>query len=57
MRSRHIAGYSICNECPSAISRPSAAGQWMKGKCAETFGPLGPWLVTRDEIENVQISP
>jgi 2-keto-4-pentenoate hydratase/2-oxohepta-3-ene-1,7-dioic acid hydratase in catechol pathway len=29
----------------------------MKGKCAETFGPLGPWLVTRDEIEDVQNLP
>jgi 2,4-diketo-3-deoxy-L-fuconate hydrolase len=30
------------------------AGQWMKGKCAETFGPLGPWLVTTDEIKDPQ---
>ena len=39
---------------PSAASRPSAAGQWMKGKGCETFGPLGPWLVTPDEIKDVQ---
>jgi 2-keto-4-pentenoate hydratase/2-oxohepta-3-ene-1,7-dioic acid hydratase in catechol pathway len=30
------------------------SGQWMTGKCAETFGPLGPWLVTRDEIPDPQ---
>jgi len=30
------------------------AGQWLKGKSAETFGPLGPWLVTPDEISDVQ---
>ncbi len=32
-------------------------GQWMKGKCAETFGPLGPWLVTADEVGDVNNLP
>jgi 2-keto-4-pentenoate hydratase/2-oxohepta-3-ene-1,7-dioic acid hydratase in catechol pathway len=32
-------------------------GQWMKGKCAETFGPLGPWLVTSDEVKDVNALP
>ena len=35
---------------PSAPSRPSAQGQWTKGKCCDTFGPIGPWLVTKDEV-------
>jgi 2,4-diketo-3-deoxy-L-fuconate hydrolase len=50
----HIAGYCISNDVSERVFQLERAGQWMKGKCAETFGPLGPWLVTRDEIENVQ---
>jgi len=50
----HIAGYCICNDVSERVFQLERAGQWMKGKCAETFGPLGPWLTTRDEIENVQ---
>jgi 2-keto-4-pentenoate hydratase/2-oxohepta-3-ene-1,7-dioic acid hydratase in catechol pathway len=50
----HIAGYCICNDVSERAFQAERGGQWMKGKCAETFGPLGPWLVTRDEIENVQ---
>ena len=50
----HIAGYTICNDVSERVFQAERGGQWMKGKCAETFGPLGPWLVTRDEIENVQ---
>ena len=50
----HIAGYCICNDVSERVFQLERAGQWMKGKCAETFGPLGPWLVTRDEIEDVQ---
>jgi 2,4-didehydro-3-deoxy-L-rhamnonate hydrolase len=50
----HIAGYAICNDVSERNFQSERGGQWMKGKCAETFGPLGPWLVTRDEIENVQ---
>ena len=40
--------------CPSANSRSSVGGQWDKGKSCETFGPIGPWLVTRDEIKDPQ---
>ena len=40
--------------CPSANSSSSGPGQWTKGKGAPTFGPLGPWLVTPDEIKDVQ---
>jgi 2,4-didehydro-3-deoxy-L-rhamnonate hydrolase len=50
----HIAGYAVCNDVSERHFQAERGGQWMKGKCAETFGPLGPWLVTRDEIEDVQ---
>jgi 2,4-didehydro-3-deoxy-L-rhamnonate hydrolase len=50
----HIAGYAICNDISERHFQAERGGQWMKGKCAETFGPLGPWLVTRDEIDDVQ---
>jgi len=53
----HIAGYCICNDVSERVFQVERGGQWMKGKCAETFGPLGPWLVTRDEIEDVQNLP
>ncbi|HEX6000140.1 MAG TPA: fumarylacetoacetate hydrolase family protein [Hyphomicrobiaceae bacterium] len=46
----YIAGYTICNDVSERSFQIERGGQWMKGKCAETFGPLGPWLVTRDEI-------
>jgi 2-keto-4-pentenoate hydratase/2-oxohepta-3-ene-1,7-dioic acid hydratase in catechol pathway len=49
----HIAGYAICNDVSERHFQAERSGQWMKGKCAETFGPLGPWLVTRDEIADV----
>ncbi len=51
----HVAGYCICNDVSERVFQlERSGGQWMKGKCAETFGPLGPWLVTRDEIADVQ---
>ncbi len=50
----HIAGYCVCNDISERHFQAERGGQWMKGKCAETFGPLGPWLVTREEIEDVQ---
>ncbi|HEX3442889.1 MAG TPA: fumarylacetoacetate hydrolase family protein, partial [Pseudolabrys sp.] len=53
----HIAGYCICNDISERNFQAERGGQWMKGKCAETFGPLGPGLTTRDEIENVQDLP
>jgi len=51
----HVAGYCVCNDVSEReyqIERSS--GQWDKGKGCPTFGPLGPWLVTPDEIGNVQ---
>jgi 2,4-didehydro-3-deoxy-L-rhamnonate hydrolase len=50
----HIAGYCICNDISERNFQLERGGQWMKGKCAETFGPVGPWLATSDEIKDVQ---
>lgn len=50
----YIAGYAVCNDVSERHFQAERGGQWMKGKCFETSGPLGPWLVTRDEIEDVQ---
>ncbi len=50
----HIAGYCICNDVSERRFQMKRNGQWMKGKAAETFGPLGPWLVTTDEITDPQ---
>ncbi|MEL6375116.1 MAG: fumarylacetoacetate hydrolase family protein [Pseudomonadota bacterium] len=49
----HIAGYCVCNDVSERAFQLEGTGQWMKGKCAETFGPLGPWLVTADEIADI----
>ena len=49
----HIAGFTICNDVSERMFQVKRAGQWLKGKSAETFGPLGPWLVTPDEIPDV----
>ena len=46
----YIAGYCICNDVSERSFQSKRGGQWVKGKSAETFGPLGPWLVTPDEI-------
>lgn len=46
----HVAGYCICNDVSERRFQMKRNGQWFKGKAAETFGPLGPWLVTTDEI-------
>jgi 2-keto-4-pentenoate hydratase/2-oxohepta-3-ene-1,7-dioic acid hydratase in catechol pathway len=50
----HIAGYCICNDVSERRFQMKRNGQWMKGKAAETFGPLGPWLVTTDELTDPQ---
>lgn len=46
----HVAGYFICNDVSERHFQMERAGQWVKGKGCETFGPIGPWLVTPDEI-------
>ena len=50
----HIAGYCLCNDVSEREYQAERGGQWMKGKGCATFGPLGPWLVTPDEIPDVQ---
>ncbi len=50
----HVFGYMICNDVSERFWQIEGTGQWIKGKSAETFGPLGPWLVTADEIGDPQ---
>ncbi len=50
----HVLGYLICNDVSERFWQLEGTGQWIKGKSAETFGPLGPWLVTADEIGDPQ---
>ncbi len=49
----YIAGYLACNDVSERHFQTERSGQWVKGKAAETFGPLGPWLVTPDEAGDV----
>jgi 5-carboxymethyl-2-hydroxymuconate isomerase len=51
---KHVLGYMICNDVSERFWQLEGTGQWIKGKSAETFGPLGPWLVTADEIGDPQ---
>jgi 2,4-didehydro-3-deoxy-L-rhamnonate hydrolase len=51
---RVIAGYCVCNDLSERAFQMERGGQFMKGKGCPTFGPLGPWLVTPDEIKDVQ---
>lgn len=50
---RAIAGYVLCNDVSEREFQLERGGQWAKGKSAETFNPCGPWLATRDEIDDV----
>ena len=50
----YVAGYTICNDVSEREWQIERGGTWTKGKGAPTFGPLGPWLVTPDEIPDVQ---
>jgi 2-keto-4-pentenoate hydratase/2-oxohepta-3-ene-1,7-dioic acid hydratase in catechol pathway len=50
----YVAGYAVCNDVSERNFQIERLGQWTKGKSHDTFGPLGPWLVTKDEIPNVQ---
>ena len=52
--SDHILGYSIVNDISEREWQIEKSGQWVKGKSGDTFGPIGPYLVTKDEILNVQ---
>lgn len=46
----HVAGYMVCNDVSERSFQIERAGQWSKGKSSDNFGPIGPWLVTRDEV-------
>src|SRR5581483_7987347 len=46
----YVAGYCVVNDISERAFQMEGTGQWVKGKSADTFGPIGPWLVTRDEI-------
>ena len=50
----HVAGYCIANDVSERDFQMKLSGQWTKGKSCDTFGPLGPWLVTRDEVPDPQ---
>ena len=53
----HVAGYCLANDVSERDWQAKRSGQWVKGKSFDTFGPLGPWLVTADEIPNPQTIP
>jgi 2-keto-4-pentenoate hydratase/2-oxohepta-3-ene-1,7-dioic acid hydratase in catechol pathway len=50
----HVAGYCVVNDLSERAFQLEGTGQWVKGKSADTFGPIGPWLVTRDEVPDPQ---
>jgi len=50
----HVFGYMVCNDMSERAFQLERGGQWMKGKCCPTFGPIGPWLVTADEVGDPQ---
>lgn len=50
----HVAGYAVMNDYSERVFQIERGGQWIKGKSFDGFGPLGPWLVTGDEIPNPQ---
>ncbi|SOC57417.1 ureidoglycolate lyase/2,4-diketo-3-deoxy-L-fuconate hydrolase [Chromohalobacter canadensis] len=51
----HVAGYCVVNDVSEREFQLERSGSWDKGKGCDTFGPLGPWLVTRDEIADPQV--
>lgn len=50
----YVAGYCVCNDVSERNFQTERLGQWTKGKSHDTFGPVGPWLATKDEIKDVQ---
>lgn len=50
----HVAGYCVVNDLSERAFQLEGTGQWVKGKSADTFGPIGPWLVTPDEVIDPQ---
>ena len=53
----HVAGYCLANDVSEREWQANRGGQWGKGKSFDTFGPLGPWLVTANEIPDPQAIP
>ncbi len=49
----YVFGYCICNDISEREWQKEKGGQWVKGKSGDTFGPLGPYLVTKDEIKDI----
>lgn len=50
----HVAGYCVINDVSERDYQTKLTGQWTKGKSCDTFGPIGPWLVTRDAVPDPQ---
>jgi len=50
----HVAGYCVVNDLSERTFQLEGTGQWVKGKSADSFGPIGPWLVTADEVPDPQ---
>jgi 5-carboxymethyl-2-hydroxymuconate isomerase len=50
----HVAGYAVCNDVSERAYQFESTGDWLKGKSHDTWGPVGPWLVTRDEVPDPQ---
>lgn len=46
----HVAGFMVCNDVSERAFQTERSGQWSKGKSSDNFGPIGPWLVTRDAV-------
>lgn len=53
----HVAGYAVAHDVSERAFQTERSGQWTKGKSCDNFGPLGPWLVTRDEVADPQDLP
>ncbi len=51
----HVAGYCVVNDISERAFQMESGGQWVKCKSADTFGPIGPWLVTREEVADPQM--
>jgi 2-keto-4-pentenoate hydratase/2-oxohepta-3-ene-1,7-dioic acid hydratase in catechol pathway len=50
----HVAGYCVVNDLSERAFQLETSGQWVKGKSCDSFGPIGPWLVTKDEVADPQ---
>jgi 2-keto-4-pentenoate hydratase/2-oxohepta-3-ene-1,7-dioic acid hydratase in catechol pathway len=53
----YVAGYCVCHDVSERAFQTERHGQWTKGKSCDTFGPTGPWLVTKDEVPDPQNLP